>query len=565
MPAAGTLGGRGGAGAAGRDGFGPAALVLGGGFLFLSLYPYAQLVLTSLRGDAGFTLAHFASSFAHDYALTMPLAHSLAVSAATAGLATAIGTLLAWAAVRADLPGRRAVAALVAIPHIVPSFQLASSWIVLFGEAGIVQSTTGFTPLPAYGVGPLVAVQTIHLTVFAFLNVSGALASLDPSLDEAARTCGLGRAQALLRVTLPLMLPAILSGLLLSFAYSMAEFGAPILLAAPAGFGTLTTRIYELSTAPPLQFGQAAVLSLLLGLIALATMGLNLRLLARGSYVTLSGRAGAGGRARLGAAGRGAAAAVVWPWLALTALAPIGALVLISLLDSWGRGFGPSNLTLSHYATMLASHSLTHALGNSLALALGAAALAVALGFVAAYGAVRLGTRWGALLDRTSFVNFATPGLVVGIAFVLAFSRPPVNLFGTYWILLFAYVVHFAGLAVRGIGANLRQLSAELEEAGAACGLRRAQVLARITLPLLRSSLATGFVLVFINAVKEVSATSLLAGQGTETLAFEAFLRYSDGDYTVGSAYSVLMVAIALGGSLVIARLSRIGSGGIAA
>jgi iron(III) transport system permease protein len=547
--------------ALGRQGwFAPAALVLGGGFLFLSLYPYARLVLASLRAHGAFTFVHYLNVLQHDYLLRTPLLHSLAVSAATAVLATALGTLLAWLAVRTDLPGRRAITALVAIPHIVPSFQLASSWIVLFGDAGIVQSTAGLSPFPSYGVGPLVAVQTIHLTLFAYLNVAGALGSLDPSLEEAARACGLSARQVLRRVTFPLALPAILSGMLLAFAYSMAEFGAPILLAAPAGFGTLTTQIYELSTAPPLQFGEAAVLSLLLGVLALATMALNVRLLARGSFVTVSGKSSRGEGASLGGL-RGPFAALTWIWLAVTSIAPLAALVLISLLGSWGRGFGPENLTFAHYSTMLASHSLTQALWNSVGLALGAAALAAATGFVAAYGAVRLKTSWGALLDRMSFVNFATPGLVVGIAFILAFSGPPVNLFGTYWILLFAYFVHFAGLGVRGVSAQLRQLSAELEEAGSVSGLAPSGVLARITLPLLRESLAAGFLLVFVNSIKEVSMTSLLAGQGTETLAYEAFLRYSDGDYTVGSAYSVLMVAIALAGSLVIARRSRLASG----
>ncbi len=557
----GTAGAGGLRAALGRQGwFAPAALVLGGGFLFLSLYPYARLVLASLRDGGAFTLAHYLNVARHDYLLSTPLLHSLVVSAATAVLSTALGTLLAWLAVRTDLAGRHAMTAFVAIPHIVPSFQLASSWIVLFGDAGIVKSVTGLTPFPAYGVAPLVAVQTIHLTVFSYLNVAGALGSLDPSLEEAARAGGLNARQVLRRVTFPLMLPSILSGMLLAFAYSMAEFGAPILLAAPAGFGTLTTQIYELSTAPPLQFGEAAVLSLLLGVLALAVMAINLRLLARGSFVTVSGKSSSGEITRLRGL-RAPLAALAWIWLTATALAPLAALVLISLLGSWGRGFGPGNLTLAHYSTMLASHTLTNALWNSLALALGAAALAAATGFIAAYGAVRLKTAWGAWLDRMSFVNFATPGLVVGIAFVLAFSGPPVNLFGTYWILLFGYFVRFAGLAVRGVSANLRQLSSELEEAGLVCGLGRSRVLARITLPLLRESLAAGFLLVFVNAIKEVSMTSLVASQGTETLAYEAFLRYSDGDYTVGSAYSVLMVTIALVGSLIIARRSRLASG----
>ena len=141
---------------------------------------------------------------------------------------------------------------------------------------------------------------------------------------------------------------------------------------------------------------------------------------------------------------------------------------------------------------------------------------------------------------------FALPGLVTGLALILAFGGGWIPLYGTVWILLLAYVLRFTGIGVRSISARLSQMAVELEAAAQVGGLGRLRVLARIVLPLLAPALAGSAILVFINAVKEISATSLLASQGSETLAFEAYVRFQEGDYTQGSAVSVVMIALVL-------------------
>ena len=338
----------------------------------------------------------------------------------------------------------------------------------------------------------------------------------------------------------------------------MQEFGAPSLLGSPTGFTTLTMQIYELATTPPLDFQTASVLSVILGAIALLVLLLNLRLVAKGAAVTVGGKAARRNLARLGG-WRWPLAALTWGFLLLTSLGPLVALLLVSFIDSWGNGYGPSNLTFTRYLALIQSPELRTAIWNTLYVALAAAALATLVGLIAAYAWLRLRRRWAAWMDRVSFVAFATPGLVLGLALIVAFSGGPINLYGTYAILIIAYMVRFSGIAVRTIGANLAQISPELESAARVCGLAPPRVLLRITLPLIKHGVAVAFILAFINGVKEISATSLLVSQGHETLAYEAYLRYMEGNYTLGSAISIGMIVLTLAVVVAVARWAKVG------
>lgn len=531
------------------------ALVTAAAFLFVSIYPLIELALTSLTDAAGkVSGANWSHVFSARYLLATPLLHSLAVAAASALSAALLGGLLAWLAVRTDFPGARAVLPFAAIPHVIPGFQLASAWVLIFTRGGLWQAFVAApTPLPAYGGGAIWLVMTLHLYVFPFVTGAALLVTLDVSLEEAARIGGLRPWRVLGRVTLPLMLPAILSGALLSFAYAMEEFGVPSLLGVPTGYSTLTTEIYERATTPPLSFGTASVESIVLGAVAVLVLIGNLRLAARTNIGTISGKGAGRTTLPLGRA-RWLLAAAIWPLLVATSLGPLVALTLTSFLETWGRGYGPDNWTLVRHLALIANPELAKALLNTFGLALVAAALATLTGIVAAYGNLRLGALWARAMDRISFVSFATPGLVTGVAIMLAFGGGLLNLYGTYAILAIAYMVRFSGIAVRSVSTSLGRIGTDLESAGRIAGLTTARVIARITLPLARQGIVAGFLLAFINSVKEISATSLLVSQGHETLAYEAYLRFQEGNYTQGSAVSLWMIALSLAITAIAAR-----------
>lgn len=524
-----------------------AALVL----LIASLLGGWELLRTALTEPGANAIAFQAIGrvFESRYMLLGPMLNSLLIAVPVALLATVFGGALAWLAVRTDLPGRSYIMGLVALPHVIPGFQLASAWVEIFANNGLWQAVTGLgAPLNAYGVGAILTVTTLHLMLFPYLILAANLQAADPALEEAARVAGLPPARVFWQVTLPLARPALLASLLLVFAYVMEEFGIPSLLGTPRGFDTLTTRIYGLATTPPLDMEGAAVLALLLGALALLVLAAQLRLVRGQRLESLTGKASRQSQVGLGR-WRVPVAAVVWSALLTVALAPLLALILVSLLESWGQGYGPQNWTFARYAALFESEELRRALRNTLWLGAAAAAVATAVATAVVYVEHRLGglRRWlAALADRVSFVVFALPGLVVGLALILAFSGGPVPLYGTGWILLLAYVLRFSGVSVRTVTARLAQIGTELEAAGVVAGLSRLRVIARIVLPLLAPALVGSALLVFVNTVKEISATSLLVAQGSETLAYEAYVRFQEGNYTQGSALSVATIAMVL-------------------
>jgi len=518
------------------------------GLLAFSLLGGWELLRTAFESASGTWSFHpLYRALTQHYMLAGPLLNSLLLAIPVALAATLLGGLLAWLAVRSDLPGGLWLLPLVALPHVIPGFQLASAWVEIFSHGGLWQAALGVpAPMSAYGYAAIVVVMTLHLMLFPFLLVASNLQAADPALEEAGRIAGLTPAKVFLRITIPLARPALLGSLLLVFAYVMEEFGIPSLLGTPSGFETLTTRIYGLATTTPLDLSGASVLALVLGCIALGVLWMQLRLWAGTRLETLSGKASRQGRVRLGR-WRWPVAVLVWAALCTVALAPFGALVLVSLLNSWGQGYGPDHWTGSRYAELLHSEELRRALRNTLALALGSALAGTAIAVVIAYASQRFRPRFvgrlALIADRVSFVTFAVPGLVIGLALILAFSGGWLPLYGTPWILLVAYTLRFSGVGVRTVAARLSQIGVELEAAAEVAGLSRLRILARIVLPLLAPALVGSAVLIFVNAVKEISATSLLASQGSETLAYEAYIRFQEGNYTQGSAVSVVMIA----------------------
>lgn len=528
-----------------------AALALVGlvALLLASGWGGVQLLRTAATDPAGaWSVQPLVGVLTQRYMLVSPLLNSLLLSVPVALAAVAIGGALAWLGQRSDFPGAPWLLPLVALPHIIPGFQLGSAWVEIVSHGGLWQTFTGLrSPVAAYGYAAMLVVMTAHLLLFPYLIVSGALQAADPALEEAGRIAGLSPARVFWRITLPLTRPALLSALLLVFAYAMEEFGIPSLLGTPSGFDTLTTRIYGLATTPPLDLASAAVLAVVLGAIALAVLWGQLRLLAGQRLETLSGKASRKSRTALGRWRWPLAVAVaVWGVLAVVAVAPLLTLILVSLLDSWGQGWLPDNWTLARYAALWHSEELRQAVWNTLLLAMASAAAVVAVAAAIVYGGQRLRWPLARLADRVSFVVFALPGLVVGLAAILAFSGGWLPLYGTVWILLLAYALRFAGIGVRTVSARLAQIGVELEAAAQVAGLSRLRLLAKVVLPLLAPALAGSAVLVFINAVKEISATSLLASQGSQTLAFEAYVRFQEGNYTQGSAISVVMIALVL-------------------
>lgn len=513
--------------------------------------PLAWLVVGSLRGPAGPTLEFYRATFTapDNYRV---LLNTLGIGAAVAVLSAAIGVPMAWLVSRTDMPGRRAVWTLVNVAYATPPFLTAIAYVMLLGpNAGLVnralRAALGLAapPFDIFSVGGLVFVITLHVFPFVFLMVAGALESLDPALEQSARILGAGRVRTLAFVTLPMVRPAILAGAILAFVDSLSLFGPQAILGVPARIHTIPTRIYTLFSYPP-RFGLASALAMSLVAVTVLSLWLQHRFLGRRAFVTVTGKGTTVERVPLGAARLPALLGCGLVFLGAVVL-PYGLLLGVSLSTQWATVLESGSLTLRNYAYVLFEFSLTrHSIVNSLWLAAGAATVAMAVGLLIAYLHLRTAFVGRRLLDSLSLVPLGLPGIVLSVGLIQAWIRPPLVLYGTVWILLVAYVARFVPFAVRAADSSLRQLDPALEEAARVTGASWLGSLTAVTVPLMKRGLFSGWLLIFVPALRELSASVLLFTSGTETLAVSIFTLYEEGYFEAVCALAVVTLALTL-------------------
>jgi iron(III) transport system permease protein len=468
-------------------------------------------------------------------------------------LSVVLGVPVAWATARTDLPMRKVFHGLVGLAYILPPYLTSVSYIILLGpNAGylnrLIASTTGThaSPINIFSAAGVTFVIAMHVYAIPYFLAYGALQSVDPSLEESARMLGARRWTTLRRITLPLVAPAISGGALLAAINSMALFGPQAFLGLPAQIVYLPTRIYGALSGYPPRFADASALSIVLVLVTVLGLAVQRRYLARRSFVTVSGRAARPARHALGAL-RWPLALVFLVVVGLSSVAPLAVLVAAAFSKVWTDPLTMNNLTLANFFAVLADNQIAaRGVVNSFKLAIAAATLAVLIGLAIAYLDVRTRLRGRRLLDYLAILPLGLPGTVLAVALLQAFIRFPVSIYGTIWILLIAYIVRSMPIAVRGANSALQQVDASLEEAARVAGASWLTAVRRILLPIMRSNLLLAWLLVFIPALGELSATILLYTNGTETISVAIF-RLSDlGQLEVVAALSSVLIAVIL-------------------
>jgi len=435
-----------------------------------------------------------------------------------------IGVSAAWVVERTNVPLRRVWAVLLVLPFAIPDFVTGYAWSSIFPSV--------------HGLWGAVLVMTLGLYPLVFLPVAAALRGADPAQEEVARSLGHGRIRTFLRVTLPSLRPALLGGGLVVCLTLFAEFGAFEILR----FQTFTTTIF---TEFQIGFNGPAASALSLALVALG-------LVALGTEGLLS--SGRGGRGRISAASRQASrmptrrrlggwtAPVV---LALTALAALALGLPAAALTYW--------MTQSHNTT-LPGVSMVAAAAHTAAYSAAAAALATILALPVALYTVRRGGRVAAILQRSTLVVQALPGLVIALAAVFYAIHYAPWVYQTPELLVVAYAILFYPLAFVAVRASVVLAPPRLDEVARSLGRRPAAVLVRVTIPLIAPGLAAAFCLVFLTAVTELTATLILVPTGVETLATQFWAYQHDASYGAAAPYAVALVAIAAIPSYLIGR-----------
>jgi iron(III) transport system permease protein len=516
--------------------------------VILVALPVGSLLVSSFWDESGLTFRYFTEAFSSSL-YVKPLLNSLELGALTGLMSILIGLPLAWAVARTNMPGKGLITATAMLSYLAPPFLTSIAFVNLFSpNAGVMnvffRDVLGMPALTfnIFSMSGLVLVTVLHTFPFVFLLARSALESVDASYEEAAQILGAGKLRTVLTITAPLVAPAVLSGTLLAFVNAIALFGSQAIIGLPARIVTLPTRIYSLFDYPP-EYGLAAALSLVFVVITLTALYLQRSYLARRSFVTLGGK---GSRPQLLQLGP-------WRWLLfgfgvliflIAIIAPFGTLTAVSLSESWGLDFW-KGLTLKHYYFILFEYDVTQrAIINSLYLATMAATLAVMIGTLVSWIDLRTKLPGRKALDYAALIPLGLPGIVMAVALIRFWLHMPLALYGTLSILLLAYVGRYIPLAVRSSNSALRQVDPSLEESAQILGAKWSQVMSHITFPLIRPGLFAGWLLVFVPAVQELSASILLFSSKTMTLAVAVYNLYETGYTEPVAALAMLNMLI---------------------
>jgi len=510
-----------------------------------------------------------------------PLRHSMTVAVGSTLLALLIGGSLAWLVIRTDLPGRKLINQLAVIPYIMPSWTLAQAWLVLFknrltgGTPGVFEFLVGQPPPDwlSYGPVPIIICSALHYYTFFFLFVSAALMSIDSSLEEAGDLMGANRSRILRKITFPLVLPAVLSGVIMTFSKVMGTFGGPNILGTPVNYYVLATMLRG-----SLGIGDKAdafVLAIVLILFAITTIYINQRLIGtRRSYETIGGRGFMAQLSKLGNIKRLMYVAVIIFQILVIAL-PLGLLVYSTIMLKDGN-YSFSNLTLQHWIGargtiynngepgVLLNPKIYTTAWNSIRLSLWTAFFTALLGVLLGYAIVKgRGTRLSKLVEQLAYIPYVIPGIAFGAVYIAMFARklgpfPP--LYGTFALLVIVSVAKHLPYSSRSGVSSMMQVGRELEEAAQVAGANAWQRFRRIIFPLTTSGFTSGFLLTFITTMRELSLIILLVTPATQLLASQTMFYTENGNDQMANAVILILIAIVALGNFVIGRFSRGGS-----
>jgi iron(III) transport system permease protein len=543
--------------------FGAVSLTLG----ILVALPLFWLAYYSLTdGQGHLTLENF-RALALDSTLRKPFATAVFMALGVGVISCVIATPLAWLVARTDLPGRSTIRAFVTASFVTPPFLGAIAWEILAApNSGMMnQVYRGLFDLPPYE--SLVDIYTLEGLIFAiscytfplvFTLVANAFDRIPGDLEDASAVLGAGQATTLRRVTLPLVLPAMIAGALVAVVQAMTMFGSPAILALPAGFHVITTKIWSLFQFPP-KPGLAAAAAFPLLLITVILLWGQRRILGRRGYAVVGGKSGPPRLTKLGGF-RWLALCFPIAVLVLTVILPYAALLKTAVTSSTSETLTWSSLTLRHVRFVFFEFSATQlAMWNTLVLGLGAATCGTVIGLVAAYLVVRRPVPGAPFLGTLATIPLAIPGIVLGVGLFLSYSGRPFMLYGTLWILLIAFITIEMPAAYQQLSTAFKTLNPELEEASRVLGATRTVTIRTIIAPILRTSVIATWCLIFIGTIRELSATILLTTADTKIVSVIIYDLNESGDLGAISVLGIMLLAVSFAVVLIANRLPILG------
>ena len=538
-----------------------------------STFTLAQGELRRVQGHVGdFTLYYWKYILTGKLAgavLWGPLKNSFICGFFTVLVSVPLGSVLAWLMIRTDLPGKKILGLLVTVPYMIPSWTKALAWLAMFRNS--TSGANGFLagmgiPVPdwlAYGPIAIVLCMSMHYYAFSYIMVSGALRSINSELEEMGEIQGASKAQILRHITLPLILPSVLSATVMTISKSIGTYGVPANLGNRIGYYTLATKMRNFIDQGPQSVGYA--MSIVLVLLAALIIFSNQRIVGvRKSYATVSGK---GGRATLMPLGKAKKPlmAFLMVFLFLAMVVPFFVLIMETFQITTGAGYGLDNLTLynwigksgqiakyTNYEGIFRDPKFFSAFWNTIRLTLIGSIITAICGQFLGYISSRGRGKWyGDLTEQMVFVPYLMSGIAFSTMYFSMFSRPHFgglmpSLYGTFTLIVLTSVVKHFPFASKSGTANMLSISVELEEAADIAGASFWKRMSSIIVPLAKNGFISGFMLTFISIAKELDLVIIMMTPSTQTMSYLAFTYSQEGYNQMSDAVSVCVLAFIL-------------------
>ena len=538
-----------------------------------STFTLAQGELRRVQGHVGdFTLYYWKYILTGTMAnavLWGPLKNSFVCGFFTVLVSVPLGSVLAWLMIRTDIPGKKVLGLLVTVPYMIPSWTKALAWLAMFRNS--TSGANGFLagmgiPIPdwlAYGPIAIVLCMSMHYYAFSYIMVSGALRSINSELEEMGEIQGASKAQILRHITLPLILPSVLSATVMTISKSIGTYGVPANLGNRIGYYTLATKMRNFIDQGPQAVGYA--MSIALVLLAAVIIFSNQRIVGvRKSYATVSGK---GGRATLMPLGKAKKPlmAFLMVFLFLAMVVPFFVLIMETFQITTGAGYGLDNLTLynwigksgqiakyTNYEGIFRNPKFFSAFWNTIRLTLIGSIITAICGQFLGYISSRGRGKWyGDLTEQMVFVPYLMSGIAFSTMYFSMFSRPHFgglmpSLYGTFTLIVLTSVVKHFPFASKSGTANMLSISVELEEAADIAGASFWKRMSSIIVPLAKNGFISGFMLTFISIAKELDLVIIMMTPSTQTMSYLAFTYSQEGYNQMSDAVSVCVLVFIL-------------------
>jgi iron(III) transport system permease protein len=533
---------------------------------FLVILPLVFLVEESLNtGDpmafppAEYGIANYFSIFDEDINV---LVNTVYIAVMATVMAILIGFTLAWILTRTNVPGRDKLERLMELPYYMTPLVGALAWSVIAGpKSGFVNQVWkawgGRSDLvDIYGYFGIAWVMALFEGTVAFVMISASMKSMDPALEESARVMGASKLRTILTVTLPLVMPGVLGATLFVFAEMLGSFAAALVIGIPARIYVITTAIWDSTLAYPPDYGRASAMGLALFVVMFAMLTFYRRIIGRGSYATITGKAF---RPRPMDMGR-----LAWLLFGMCALyvllavvLPLAALIFTSLQRFATVILSQAEFTLANYRTALSLGPVRAAMGNSLMLGFGVASVGVLVMVILVWIIYRSQLVGRGAIEYLVMFPQAVPRLVFGLALLWAWLNIPVPIYGTLWLLALAYFTVMLPLGVRTLAGVVLQIDKSLEECARVCGAGWVYQMRTVTLPLLKPGILAAWLLIFMACVRELGASVFLMGPNAKVIAPSIVAAFASSGTELTAAMALIQTFTVIVALTILFRLTR--------